>query len=119
MSTPLWLALKVVISALLIVAIGELGKRSSLAGALLASLPLVSVLAMFWLFAETHDNGKVAALANDILWLVLPSLTLFIALPLLLRKGVDFYLAMGISIALTVASYFAMVRLLRWWHPAA
>lgn len=113
MNPSLWFIIKVGISALLIAAVSELGKRSSLMAALLASLPLISVLAMFWLFIETHDAQKVAELATGILWLILPSLALFIALPLLLRKGVDFYLAMGISMALTVGCYFLMLRVLK------
>ncbi|HEY0634268.1 MAG TPA: DUF3147 family protein [Gammaproteobacteria bacterium] len=115
MSPTLWFVVKVVISALLIAAISELGKRSSLLAALLASLPLISVLAMFWLFVETRDAQRVAALASDIFWLVLPSLALFIALPLLLRRGVDFYLAMALSIALTITCYGVMMRLLKGW----
>lgn len=115
MNQTLWFILKVGISALLIAAISELGKRSSLMAALLASLPLISVMAMFWLFIETRDAQKVADLTTGIFWLILPSLALFIALPLLLRKGVDFYLAMGISIALTVGCYLVMLRVLKFF----
>ena len=103
---------KVALSALLIVAIAEISKRSSLIGALLASVPLVSVLAMIWLYIDTRDNDKVAALASGIFWLVLPSLALFIALPLLLRHGFNFYLSMGLSILLTIGCYWGMVSLL-------
>ena len=103
---------KIVVSALLIVAIAEISKRSSLVGALLASVPLVSVLAMIWLYIDTRDGDKVAALAAGIFWLVLPSLALFIALPLLLKQGLNFYLSMGLSILLTIACYWAMINLL-------
>jgi hypothetical protein len=112
MNPTLWLITKAGLSGLLIAAISELAKRSSLLAALLASLPLISLLALFWLYLETHDTHKVATLASSIFWLVLPSLVLFISLPLLLRKGVDFYLALGLSIALTIACYFAMLRVL-------
>jgi len=108
----LYYLVKIVISALLIVAIAEISKRSSLIGALLASVPLVSVLAMIWLYIDTRDSGKVAALASGIFWLVLPSLALFIALPLLLKQGLNFYLSMGLSILLTIACYWAMIGLL-------
>lgn len=103
---------KILISALLIVAIAEISKRSSMIGALLASVPLVSVLAMIWLYVDTRDGDKVAALASSIFWLVLPSLALFIALPLLLRQGLNFYLSMGLSILLTITCYWAMIGLL-------
>ena len=104
---------KVAISALLIVAIAEISKRSSLAGALLASVPLVSVLAMIWLYIDTRDSERVASLASGIFWLVLPSLALFLALPLLLRQGVNFYLSMGLSMLLTIGCYWAMLVLLK------
>jgi hypothetical protein len=115
MSSTLWFIIKVGISALLIAAISELGKRSSLMAALLASLPLISVMAMFWLFIETRDAQRVAELTTGIFWLILPSLALFITLPLLLRKGVDFYLAMAISITITIACYFIMLRVLKYF----
>ena len=104
--------IKVIISAILIVAISEISKRSSLIGAVLASVPLVSVLAMIWLYIDTKDVARVTALASDIFWLVLPSLALFIALPLLLKQGFNFYLSMGISILLTIGCYWLMVSAL-------
>ena len=103
---------KVAITALLIVAIAEISKRSSLIGALLASVPLVSVLAMVWLYIDTRDSDKVAALASSVFWLVLPSLALFIALPLMLKQGYNFYLSMGLSILITIGCYWLMVTLL-------
>ncbi len=103
---------KIAITALLIVAIAEISKRSSFIGALLASVPLVSVLAMVWLYVDTRDSDKVAALASSVFWLVLPSLALFIALPLMLKQGYNFYLSMGLSILLTIGCYWLMVTLL-------
>src|SRR5215208_5808621 len=72
--------LKIVVSAVIIVAVSEMSKRSTTLGALLASLPLVSVLGMVWLHVETGDDGRVADLAADVFWLVLPSLALFLIL---------------------------------------
>ena len=103
---------KVLVTSVLVVAISEAAKRSMLLGAILASIPITSVLAMIWLYADTRDSEKIAALATGIFWLVLPSLLLFIALPLLLRGGVPFVPSLIASIALTVAGYFAMVALL-------
>lgn len=104
--------IKVMITSLLIVAISELSKRSSLFGALLASLPLISVLAMFWLYIDTKDAGKVADLAIGVFWLVIPSLVFFISLPLLLKTGLNFYLSMVLSMAITAGCYFLMIALL-------
>jgi len=103
---------KVVISAILIVAISEISKRSSLVGAVLASIPLVSVIAMIWLYIDTRDVDRVAGLASSIFWLVLPSLALFLALPLLLKHGFNFYLSMTLSILVTIGCHWLMITLL-------
>ena len=99
-------------TTILIVAISEIARRSSLIGAILASVPLVSVLAMIWLYIDTKDVNKVSALASSVFWLVLPSLALFLVLPLLLKHGMNFYLSLGISVAITVVCYFVMVSAL-------
>ncbi len=108
-----YLAAKFAISAALIVAISELAKRSSLLAAVLASLPLVSVLAMVWLYLETDDTERIAHFATGVFWLVLPSLALFVSLPLLLRAGLNFPFALLIASGITVAAYFAMLAILR------
>jgi hypothetical protein len=102
---------KFFVSAALIVLISELSKRSSLFGALLASIPLVSVLAMIWLYADTKDAAQVASLSRSIFWLVLPSLTLFLLLPALLQRGFSFYLSLTASIAATIVAYYALVAI--------
>jgi len=104
---------KLLITALLIVAISELAKRSTFLAAILTSLPLISVLAMTWLYIDTRDTERIATLAGNVFWLVLPSLVLFVSLPLLLRGGVNFPMSMTLSIGLTIAAYFLMVFVLR------
>jgi hypothetical protein len=81
-------------------------------GALFASMPLISVLAMLWLYIDTKDVAKVADLATSIFWLVIPSLVFFISLPVLLKKGLNFYLSMGLSISVTAVCYFFMIAIL-------
>lgn len=103
--------LKITITTALVIAISEVARRSSLLGAILASVPLVSVLAMIWLYVETRDVAQVAALSKSIVWLVLPSLVLFIVLPALLARGVNFYLSLSAAAAATIACYFAAVTL--------
>jgi hypothetical protein len=102
---------KVVVTAVLVVAISELSKRSTLAGALLASVPIVSVLAMIWLYAETRDVVQVATLSRSVFWLVLPSLVLFLALPALLERGYQFFASLAMSIGATVLVYLATIAL--------
>jgi hypothetical protein len=104
---------KVVISALLIVAISEIAKRNSGFAALLASLPLTSLLAIIWLRIEGSEIVQIAVLSQQIFWLVLPSLVLFLLLPLLLKYGMAFWLSLGLASAATVVCYFLMILLLR------
>ncbi|WP_428086759.1 DUF3147 family protein [Candidatus Thioglobus sp.] len=112
----IYYALKVLISAILIVAIAEISKRSSLFGALLASIPLISVLAIVWIYVDTKDVEKISNLANGIFWLVIPSLALFIALPLLLKQGLSFYLSLAVSIVITAICYWLMLVVLGHYH---
>ena len=113
MSTPVWqYAIKILLTAVLVVSVSEVAKRSSFWAAALASLPLTSVLAFAWLYIDTGDAPRVAALSQGILWLVIPSLVLFIALPLLLRAGLGFWLSLVASCACTAVAYVGMVRLL-------
>ncbi len=107
---------KVIITSLIIVAISELSKRSAFFGALLASLPLVSILAMMWLYIDTRDVENVAALASRVFWLVIPSLLFFISLPFLLKKGMNFYLSMGLSMLATAACYLLMIKCLAYFN---
>lgn len=104
---------KVVVTTALIVLISEISKRSTLAGAVLASVPLVSVLAMIWLYAETRDAAQIAALARSVLWLVLPSLILFVLLPIMLEHGYPFYASLGASLAVTILGYFVTIAIVR------
>ncbi len=101
--------IKIVITTILIVAISEISKRSTLFGAILASVPLVSVLAMIWLYQDTKDISKISELSIGVFWLVLPSLALFVSLPMLLKQGINFYLSLLISIVITVACYYLMI----------
>jgi len=105
--------IKVLLTSVLVVAIAEAGKRSSLLGAILASLPLTSLLAIVWLYADTRDSEKIASLTTSIFWLVLPSLILFVVLPLMLRRGIAFAPSLAISCALTVTGYLAMIAVLK------
>jgi len=98
--------LKTVISAVLIVAIAEVSKRIPWIGGLIASLPLTSLLAMVWLYKDTHNAPQVGALATSIFWMVLPSLALFVVLPFLIKKEVPFYWALLSASLVTCGVYY-------------
>ncbi len=108
-------AFKVLLSAVLIVFISEISKRSTWLGAILASLPTLSILAMIWLYQDTQNAPLVAQLSQDIFWLVLPSLVFFIALPLFLRWKLSFYLSLSLSLALMIAAYYLMTLILKYF----
>jgi len=105
-------ALKIILSALILVAIAEIAKRNTFWAAALASLPLTSLLAFILLYLDTGDTQKVAALCSGIFWLVLPSLLLFVLLPILLRHGWGFWLSLAVSSAATALAYLGTIRLL-------
>jgi F0F1-type ATP synthase assembly protein I len=104
----MYLLMKIVLSAVIIAVVSEIAKRSTIVGALIASLPLTSVLAMIWLYQDTKDATRVAALSGEIFWLVLPSLLLFLVLPALVRRGVSFYAALALASACTAVGYALM-----------
>lgn len=104
---------KVAVSAIIIVAVTEIAKRSSGFAAVVAALPLISLMAFVWLHVEGAKPEFIAELSGQIFWLALPSLTLFLVLPLLLRQGIGFWSSLGLSVAATVACYFVMLPLLR------
>jgi len=104
--------IKILFTTAMVVAVSEVSKRSSFLGGLLASLPLVSFLAMIWLYLDTKDETKVASLSMSIFWLVLPSLVLFIVLPALLRMKMNFFVSLGIATVMMLACYGAMIVVL-------
>lgn len=109
----LYLALKSIISGILIAAASTLAKRYPGFGALIASLPLVSVLGMIWLWREKPDVETMALHAGATFWYVLPSLPMFLLIPALLRQGVGFWVALSAGCALTIALYL----ILTWAAP--
>ena len=99
-----WLG-KGVLSGAIIVIASEIAKKSSIFGALIVSLPIVSILSLFWLYKDTKDTSKVADFAEGILWLVIPAISLFVILPYLLRRDWGFEAAMAVGIIATMIAY--------------
>lgn len=107
----LFYLVKLLVSAALIVAISEIAKRTGYLGGLVASLPLVSLLAIGWMWFETHDAAKIADFSRGVFWFVLPSLIFFVLLPWLLPK-IGFYAALTIACVATAAGYAVMAAAL-------
>ena len=100
-----YLVIKAALSGALVAAISEVARRNPGWGGLLASLPLTSLLAMVWLWRDSGDPERVAALSTGAFWFILPSLPLFLVLPWLLRSGVGFWAAMAVVVVGTLALY--------------
>lgn len=97
--------LKTLISALIIVLVGEVSKRSNALAALLLALPIVSVMSFVWLYLETKDKAKIADISYETFWYVLPTLPMFLLLSHLLRRDFNFYVAFGICAFVTAALF--------------
>lgn len=101
----LQIVIRTLLTSALIVAVAEVGKRSPVMAALVASLPLVSVLGMCWLYHDTRDIERLASHSLATLWYVLPSLPMFVLMPVLWRLGINFWLGLALGCLLTVALY--------------
>ncbi len=99
---------KALVAGAMIVAIAEIGKRLPATAALVASLPLVSILGMILLWHERPDAENMAVHAGATFWYVLPSLPMFLIMPVLLRAGVPFWMSLAVGCAVTVALYSLM-----------
>lgn len=104
----LYLAIKAAISGIIVAIVSEVAKRYPGFGALIASLPLVSVLGMIWLWHDKPDVPNMAAHVQATFWFVLPSLPMFLLMPWLLRSGMSFWAALAIGCALTIVLYLLM-----------
>ena len=103
---------KALLSGAIIAAASEAATRSPAIGAIILSLPLVSLLAFVWLWRDTADKEAIAALSQSTFWFVLPTLPMFLVFPVLLRSGLGFWSALTISCGLTVVLYLLAAWLL-------
>ena len=105
----IYLIVKAAVSGLIVALVSEIARRNPGAGGLLASLPLVSVLGMIWLWRDARDVAGMAAHAEATFWFVLPSLPMFLLIPWLLRNGLGFWPSLLLGCALTMALYATML----------
>lgn len=109
----LYYLLKAAVSGAIVLAVSEVARRSTFFGALVASLPLTSLLAFLWLYKDTSDASRVAELSSQVFWLVIPSLALFLVFPWLVGRGFGFWSSLGLGALATVLAYLAMLPLVR------
>ena len=108
----MWLVTKFAITAGLIVLVSEVAKRSDKAGALIAALPMVTLLALVWLHVEGQPQEKVAKHAWYTFWYVLPTLPMFLAFHFLLPR-IGFWPSLLASAAITLVSFGVFALVLR------
>lgn len=106
-----YLIFKTILTAVVVVGVSEIAKRSSTFAAMLAALPLTSILAMMWLYFDTKDTERIISLSYGIFWLVLPTLLFFIMLPFLLKNQLGFWFSMIVSCLVMLIFYLGYVFL--------
>ncbi len=109
----LLIVFKYLTTAAIIVLVSEIAKRNDKLGALVASLPIVTIMVMIWLFVEKQGAPKIAKHAYYSFWYVLPTLPMFLQLPYMLRKGFAFWPTLGVSLFLTLVSFMLIVFIAR------
>jgi hypothetical protein len=100
---------RALLSGLIVAAVSTVARRLPATGALIASLPLVSMLGMIWLWHDRPDTENMARHAEATFWYVLPSLPMFLLIPVLLRRGIDFWPALAAGCVTTMIAYLATV----------
>jgi hypothetical protein len=104
--------LKALLSGLLVALASTIARRSPAMGSLIVSLPLVSVLSMIWLWRDGTDKADLATYIQNTFWYFLPTIPMFLVMPLLLRRGMEFWPALGLGCALTILLYILMTAAL-------
>ena len=105
--------IKLLVSAGIIVVVTEVAKVNATLGGLIKSLPLISLIALIWIYAETQDTAKISDLSISTFWFVLPTLPMFLVLPALLKQHMPFWPALGVSVAVMLVCYVVTMLLLR------
>lgn len=100
---------RALLSGLIIALIALIGRKAPAAAALVASLPLISILGMIWLWRDTRNTVLLANHAEATFWYVLPSLPMFLLIPWMLRNGYGFWLALGVAVVMTLILYLATI----------
>lgn len=108
--TAFWL--RAILSGLVVALASAVARRSPVLGSLIVSLPLVSVLSMIWLWRDGSTRLELATYIQNTFWFFLPTMPMFLVIPLLLRRGMAFWPALGLGCALTILLYLAMTAAL-------
>ncbi len=102
-----YLIIKAALSGIIVMIVSGVSRRNPSIGGLIASLPLISILAFIWLWRDTSDPERIATQAEATFWYIFPSIAMFLVLPAMLRSGIGFWAALSIACVLTLALYSA------------
>jgi hypothetical protein len=103
---------KIFITAIIVVVVAEVAKRSSLFAGLIVSIPLTTFLALVWVYWESKDVQKIIELSNSTLLMLIPSTFFFIFLPVLIKLNLSFTLSMIFSVSMTALCYYIFILIL-------
>ena len=102
---------KIIVSALIIFIASEIAKRDTLVGAIIVSLPMISLLSIIWLYIETKDIEKIISFSYSVFSMIIPSLSFFLTLPYFLKKNISFSISLILSIGVMIVLYFGLATL--------
>lgn len=109
----IYFIIKIFVTAIVVVTVAEIAKRSTLLAGLIVSIPLTTFLAFIWLYWETKNIQKIINLSNATLIMIIPSLSFFIFLPILLKLNLSFVISMTCTVLLTAVCYFVFMSFLQ------
>ena len=105
--------IKTILTAIIIVIVSEVAKKSSFLAAIIISIPLTSLLAFIWLYWDTKNYQKVIDLSYGTVILTIPSFAFFLFLPILLKMKQNFAISIILSLIGTSIIYFIYIFLLK------
>ena len=95
-----WNIIRGVIAAVVVVGVAELSERHPRTGALLLTLPIVSILAFVMAWTQHRDLAAISRLAEETLVLVPLGLPVFVPLAFAGRLGLSFPAALALGVML-------------------
>ena len=102
---------KIIISAIIIFIASEIAKKDTLVGAIIVSLPMISLLSIIWIYVETRDIERIISFSYSVFSMIIPSLSFFLTLPYFLKKNISFSISLMLSIVIMIVLYFGLATL--------
>ena len=94
----LFIVTKIFITAIIITAITEISKKSVSVGGLVAAMPILTIIALFWFYYEKKDNMFLAGFTKAVFAGFPMTIMFFIPTIYLFKKGYNFYFVMLVGV---------------------